>query len=119
MLGGYHESVTAILFRPLTLELCSRPTSCYPAKYPSLNSNKMVLQIRSLIPLRGIEERLCKVRGKGGRGVRSNMPPQKSTLCLHVYKHKQTLTPLGIPRRQPAGTDTSTLGCLLLCDWFR
>lgn len=47
MVRGYHESVIATLFRPLTLELRSRPPSCFPAKYLSLNSNKIVLQMLS------------------------------------------------------------------------
>lgn len=100
MLRGYHESVISTLFRPLTLELCSRPPSCLPAKYPSLNSNKMVLQICSLIALRRVEKRLCEVSGRTGGVVRYNPQPPKPTLCSHAYKHIRTWTPLGILLKQ-------------------
>ncbi len=92
MLKGYHESVIATLFRPLTLELCSRPPSCFPAKYPSLNSNKTVLQISSPIAPRRVKERLCEVRAKAEGLVRYNAHPTKPHPLLacgqtHTHRH--------------------------------
>lgn len=112
MLRGYHESVVATLFRPLTLELCSRPPSCFPAKYPPLNSNKKtLLQICSPIALRRATERLCEVRGGGYSNTTHAHRPNPTQ---HTHRHpwvypvgsllKQTPA-LRAASRSPSGPD--------------
>lgn len=84
MLRGEHESLAVPLFRPLTLELCSRPFSYSSAKCPSLKPSNVVVQITFFFFFTATSESGFVNRDKAGMQVRNNICPPMPNLCLQL-----------------------------------